>query len=161
MWLAEIAVVLFLILLNGFFAMCELAVVNSRHGRLEQLAEEGRKGARAALALAENPKDFLARVQIGVTFTAIVAGTFSGATLAKRLEDFLLPYPVAAPYAKSIAIGVVVVTVTYLTLVIGELVPKHVALKDPEAIASRVARPLAFLTAGARRWSRSSIAQPI
>jgi len=149
MWMVEISVVLFLILLNGFFAMSELAVVNSRHGRLEQLAAQGRTGARAALALAEDPKRFLARVQIGMTFTAIVAGTFSGATLAKRLEDVLLSYPMVAPYAKTLAIGIVVVVVTYLTLVIGELVPKHVALKDPEAIASRVARPLTFLTKAA------------
>ena len=146
MWLIEIIVVLFLVLLNGFFAMSELAVVNSRRGRLEQLAEQGQSGARAALALADDPKSFLARVQIGVTFTAIVAGTFSGATLAKSLQDFLLAYPVVRPYAQPIAIGIVVVAVTYLTLVIGELVPKHVALKDPEAIASRVARPLTFLT---------------
>ena len=149
MWLIEITVVLLLILLNGFFAMSELAVVNSRRGRLEQLAAQGQKGARAALALADDPKRFLARVQIGVTFTAIVAGTFSGATLAKRLQDFLLTYPVVAPYAQTIAIGIVVVIVTYLTLVVGELVPKHVALKDPEAIASRVARPLTFLTKAA------------
>ena len=115
MWLIEIAVVLVLILVNGFFAMSELAVVNSRHGRLEQLAAQGQSGARAALALANDPKRFLARVQIGVTFTAIVAGTFSGATLSKRLQDFLLAYPVVAPYAKTIAIGIVVVTVTYLT----------------------------------------------
>ena len=133
----------------AFFAMSELGVVNSRYGRLEQLAAQGQSGARAALALADDPKRFLARVQIGVTFTAIVAGTFSGATLAKRLQDFLLAYPVVAPYAKTIAIGIVVVTVTYLTLVVGELVPKHVALKDPEAIASRVARPLTFLTKAA------------
>jgi len=149
MWLIEIFVVLLLILLNGFFAMSELAVVNSRRGRLEQLAEQGQSGARAALALADDPKSFLARVQIGVTFTAIVAGTFSGATLAKRLQDFLLAYPVVGPYAQPIAIGIVVVAVTYLTLVVGELVPKHVALKDPEAIASRVARPLTFLTKAA------------
>src|SRR5208282_2773299 len=149
MWLIEIIIVLLLIVLNGFFAMSELAVVNSRRGRLEQLAEQGQSGARAALALADDPKSFLARVQIGVTFTAIVAGTFSGATLAKRLQDFLLAYPVVGPYAQPIAIGIVVVAVTYLTLVVGELVPKHVALKDPEAIASRVARPLALLTKAA------------
>ncbi len=149
MWLIEIAVVLLLILLNGFFAMSELAVVNSRRGRLEQLAAQGQRGARAALALADDPKRFLAGVQIGMTFTAIVAGTFSGATLAKRLQDLLLTYPVLVPYAKTIAIGIVVMTVTYLTLVAGELVPKHVALKDPEAIASRVARPLALMTKAA------------
>jgi len=149
MWLIEVTVVLFLILLNGFFAMSELAVVNSRHGRLEALAAQGQRGARAALALADDPKRFLAGVQIGVTFTAIVAGTFAGATLAKRLQDLLLTYPAVAPYAKTIAIGIVVVTVTYLTLVAGELVPKHVALKDPEAIASRVARPLALMTKAA------------
>jgi len=149
MWLIEIIIVLLLIVLNGFFAMSELAVVNSRRGRLEQLAEQGQSGARAALALADDPKSFLARVQIGVTFTAIVAGTFSGATLASRLQDFLLSYPVVGPYAQTISIVIVVVFVTYLTLVIGELVPKHVALKDPEAIASRVARPLTFLTKAA------------
>ncbi|MGO9606440.1 MAG: hemolysin family protein [Candidatus Binataceae bacterium] len=146
MWLIEIIVVLLLILLNGFFAMSELAVVNSRHGRLEQLAEEGHKGARAALALADDPKRFLAGVQIGVTFTAIVTGTFSGATLAKSLGELLNNYSILTPYTQPVAIGIVVVAVTYLTLVIGELVPKHVALKDPEAIASRVARPLVLLT---------------
>jgi len=109
--------------------MCELAVVNSRHGRLEQLAEQGQKGARAALALAENPKDFLARLQIGVTFTAIVAGTFSGATLAKTLDDLLLTYPVIAPYASAIAISVVVVTITYLTSRAAPCVGKEPARK--------------------------------
>jgi len=90
MWLIEIIVVLLLILLNGFFAMSELAVVNSRRGRLEQLAEQGQRGARAALVLADDPKNFLARVQIGMTFTAIVTGTLSGATLAKGFGTFLL-----------------------------------------------------------------------
>jgi putative hemolysin len=161
MWSIEIAVVLFLILLNGFFAMSELAVVNSRRGRLEQLAAQGQSGARAALTLADDPKSFLARVQIGVTFTAIVAGTFSGATLAKRLQDLLLTYPVATPYAQTVSIGIVVVVVTYLTLVIGELVPKNIALKDPEAIASRVARPLTFLPRRLHRWSPFSMIQPI
>jgi len=110
MWLIDITVVLILILVNGFFAMSELAVVNSRHGRLEQLVAEGHRGARAALKLAEDPRDFLARVQIGVTFTAIVAGTFSGATLATRLQDLLLGYPPAAPYARPLSIGIVVLS---------------------------------------------------
>lgn len=135
----EIIVVTFLVVLNGFFAMSELAIVSSRHGRLERMAVDGNVGARAALSLANDPGRFLAATQFGMTLTGILAGAFSGATLAERIEEWIAFNAAVAPYAKPISIVVIVVAVTYFTLVVGELVPKQLALKNPEAIAVRVA----------------------
>jgi magnesium and cobalt exporter, CNNM family len=138
----EIAVVLLLVLLNGFFAMSELAVVSSRPTRLRQLANSGSKGARVVLDLSRDPSRFLSSVQIGITLIGILAGAFSGATLASRLGDGLERIPIVAEYSDPIAIALVVMVITYLSLIIGELVPKQLALKNAEAIAARVARPL-------------------
>ncbi|HBZ71203.1 MAG TPA: hypothetical protein DEP35_16330 [Deltaproteobacteria bacterium] len=137
--------VLLLLILNGFLAMSEMAIVSSRRSRLEQLATDGRPNARIALALAEDPSRFLAAVQIGMTLIGILAGALSGATIADRLRAWFELYPVIAPYGKPVAIGIVVLAVTYLSLIIGELVPKQIALKEPEIIALRIATPLAFL----------------
>ena len=142
----EIIAVVLLVLLNGFLAMAELAIVSSRRSRLEQLAAKGHSGARAALSLADDPGRFLATVQAGLTLIGILAGAFSGITLAQRLDVWLDLYPALAPYSKPVAVAIVVVAVTYFSLVIGELVPKQIALKDPEAIAMRVAAPLAAFT---------------
>ncbi len=143
----EIIVVVLLVLLNGFLAMAELAIVSSRRSRLEQLAAKGHSGARAALDdLADDPGRFLATVQAGLTLIGVLAGAFSGITLAQKLDAWLDLYPALAPYSKPVAVAVVVVAVTYFSLVMGELVPKQIALKDPEAIAMRVAAPVAAFT---------------
>jgi putative hemolysin len=141
----EIIVVLALFLLNGYFAMAELAIVSSRRSHLERLAKEGRPGAEIAIALADDPARMLAAVQIGCTTSAMLAGIFSGATLAEKLEQALLAVPVLAAYGKPVSIVLITLGVTYTALVIGELAPKHIALNDPEAIAVRVARPLALI----------------
>ena len=142
----ESLVVVLLVLLNGFLAMSELAIVSSRRPRLERLAGEGRSGARFALALADDPGRFLATVQVGLTSIGILNGAFSGLTLGDRLDDWLDLYPAVAPYSKPLAVALVVMSVTYVSLVIGELAPKQIALKDPEQIAIHVARPLALFT---------------
>jgi len=149
MLVVEIAVVIALFVLNGFFAMAELSIVSSRRAHLERLAKEGRAGAKAALGLFDDPARMLGAVQIGFTTTATLAGIFSGATLAERLENALPDIPVLAAYGKVFSIVVVTVCVTYTALVIGELAPKHIALNDPESIAIRVARPLAFVARAA------------
>ncbi len=134
----EIFVVGCLILLNGFFAMSELAVVSSRRARLEQLADEGVRGARAAMRLMEEPTRFLSTVQVGITSVGVLAGAYSGATLAEPLAGGLSS--VLGRYAYPVSVALVVATITYLSLVVGELVPKRIALNDPERLAARVAR---------------------
>jgi putative hemolysin len=144
----ELLVVAFLIVLNGFFAMSELAVMSSRRARLEHMADEKVRGARAALRLLEEPTRFLSTVQVGITLVGVFAGAFSGATLAEPLSQRL---PGAfGSYAYPVALGVVVVGITYLSLVVGELVPKRIAFNNPERVASLVAPLMARLsTAGA------------
>jgi putative hemolysin len=142
----EIIVVAVLILLNGYLAMCELAIVSSRRSHLERLAESGHAGARAALILASDPARFLAVLQIGITTVAVLTGTFSGATLAHRLDDWLDLLPAIAPYSKPVAFALIVISVAFLSLLFGELVPKQIALKNPEALAIRLARPLVAFT---------------
>jgi putative hemolysin len=136
--LLEIAVVMALVLLNGFFAMSEIAVVSARPARLESLARKGR-GARLALGLARDPGRMLSTVQIGITLVGIVAGAFGGARLAEPLDDALARMPGVAPFSAEIAYTLVIVAITYLSLIIGELVPKHLALRAPERVAARVA----------------------
>lgn len=149
MLILEMAVVLALFVLNGVFAMAELAIVSSRRAHLERLVKEGRPGAQAALALAADPARMLAAVQVGFTTSATLAGIFSGATLAERLEEALLLVPILAAYGKPLSVVIVTIGVTYTALVIGELGPKHIALSNPEAIAIRVARPLTFVASAA------------
>ncbi len=145
----EIIVVLALFVLNGFFAMAELAIVTSRRAHLERLVKERRPGAQIALSLADDPARVLATVQIGVTASASLAGIVSGATLAERLAQALLVFPGIGDYGKPLAIIIVTIGVAYVALVIGELVPKHIGLNNPEAIAIRVARPLAVIARAA------------
>jgi putative hemolysin len=137
--LVEIALILILILANGFFAASEIAIVSARKGRLEQQIQVGRPGAEIALALAERPNRFLATVQVGMTLISTFAAAFGGASIASILETALLAYPALAPYASSIALGVVVVAISYVSLILGELVPKRLALQNAEGIASFVA----------------------
>jgi putative hemolysin len=134
----QIAVIVLLILLNGVFAMSETALVSSRKARLRQRAEEGEKGAQTALELADSPNRFLSTVQIGISLIGILAGAFGGATLAEPLANALRTVPALAPYAGPVAFGMVVVAITYLSLILGELVPKRLALNNAEGVASRV-----------------------
>src|SRR5215207_11251233 len=150
--LLEIVFIFLLLIANGIFAMSEIAVVSARKARLQQRAEAGDPKARAALNLAIAPGKFLATVQIGITLVGILAGAYGGATIAEQLADYLETIPPLAPYGETIGLLVVVVAVTYFSLIIGELVPKQIGLNQPETVASLVARPMHIL---------SSIAAPI
>ncbi len=142
----EILIVLVLVLANGIFAMSEMAVVSSRKGRLQQLANEGDLGAKAALELAESPNRFLSTVQTGITLIGIFAGAFGGATISEKLAELLQQVPLLAPYSASLALGLVVTIISYLSLVVGELIPKRFALSNPERIAGLVARPMGIVS---------------
>lgn len=142
----EILVIFILILLNGFFSMSEIAIVSARKVRLEQRAEEGDKGARQALELAGSTGKFLSAVQIGITLVAMLTGAFGGATLAERLADVLAGVPWLASVASTLALVIVVLLTTYFSLVIGELIPKRIALNNPEKIASSVSGVMRFIS---------------
>ena len=142
----EIAVVVALAVLNGVFAMSETALVSSRRARLRQRADGGDANAGAALRLAEDPNRFLSTVQIGISLIGVLAGAFGGAALAGPLAEALGTVPALAPYAGTLAFAVVVAAITYLSLVVGELVPKRLALGAPETVASLVARPMNLLS---------------
>jgi putative hemolysin len=147
----ELAIVLGLVFVNAFFAMAEMAVVNSRRIRLQQMADDGSRPAAHALALADDPGRLLSAVQVGITLIGIFAGAFGGATLGARLGGYLeSTFPVIAPYAQSIAFAIVVFAITAVSIVVGELVPKRIALSQPETIALRVARPLQIFIMVAR-----------
>ncbi|MGF1624909.1 MAG: hemolysin family protein [Alphaproteobacteria bacterium] len=145
----EIAVLVALTLLNGLFAMSELALVSSRKVRLRQMAEQGSPGARAALRLIDDPTRFLSTVQIGITMVGVVAGAYGGATLGERFGAVLEGLPVLGGYGGTIGVGVVIVAITYLSIVLGELVPKRIALKSPERVAAAAARPMRLLSRAA------------
>jgi len=140
-WL-EFLIVLLLIVFNAALAMAEMAVVSSNKTRLKLLAERGSRGARVALALAEEPGPFLSTVQIGITLVGVLAGAFGGATLSGHLAAVLNHLPFIAPYGELVSMFIVVVGITFLSIVVGELVPKQLALRNPEAIASIVALPM-------------------
>jgi len=141
----EILIIAVLTLVNGLLAMSELAVVSSRPARLKVLAADGNRGAETAMRLAENPGRFLSSVQIGITLVGVLSGAFSGATLGTRLGAWLLSVGVPPGAADALGVGLVVVIITYLSLIVGELVPKQVALRDPEGVASRVARSMVLI----------------
>ncbi|WP_026378972.1 hemolysin family protein [Afifella pfennigii] len=142
----QLLIVLFLILLNGFFAMSELAIVSSRAVRLRQMAEGGSRGARTALRLLEDSTGFLSSVQIGITLVGIFAGAYGGSVFAAPLAEGLERLSFPAQAADEIAFVLVVVAITYLSLIIGELVPKRIALTHAERIAALVARPMRLLS---------------
>jgi putative hemolysin len=146
----EIVTIIVLITINGIFAMSEFALVSAKRTRLKQLAEEGDTGAVAALELANELTPFLSTIQIGITLVGIFAGAFGGATVAEGLAAYLRDFPALAPYSNVLSITLVVLVITYLTLIFGELVPKRVALSKAEAIASKVAKPMLFLSTVAR-----------
>lgn len=141
----DLLVVLFLTILNGFFAMSELAVISARRARLQVLADEGRRSAKAAIDLASNPGRFLSSVQIGITLIGILAGASSGARLTDHLNEYLSRVPLLADISGPLSLAIVVAGITYLSLVVGELVPKQLALRDAEAVASAVAIPMRTL----------------
>ena len=144
--LLEISIVLVLLLANGVFAMTEIAIVSSRKGLLQSMAEQGNSGAARALKLADSPNRFLSTVQIGITLVGIVAGALGSGTVASKLAEFLCVIPLIGEYAKPISLVLVIGVLTYLSLVIGELVPKRLAMKYPEAIASAMSGPMAALS---------------
>jgi putative hemolysin len=146
----EIAVIFVLLLANGVFAMAEIAVVSSRKSRLRRLADLGNGNARVALDLAEAPNRFLSTVQVGITLVGIFAGAFGGATLATKLAGPLGQISFLAPHADKLAFAIVVMIITYFSLVLGELVPKRFALSNPEGISMAVARPMNWLSRFAR-----------
>lgn len=141
--LLEIALILILLIGNGAFAMTEIAIVSSRRGLLQARADSGSKGAALALALADSPNRFLSTVQIGITLVGILAGAFGGASLSQRLSTVLEPY--LGRFSGEVAFAVVIGAITYASLVIGELVPKRLAMRYPESIASLMAGPMAWL----------------
>ncbi len=135
----ELAIAVALIALNGVFALSELAVVSARKSRLRSMAEARRSGAAAALALAEEPGRFLSTVQIGITLIGILSGVVSGAALGDRLADILTEAGLTRSLADTLGYGLVIGVITYLSVIVGELVPKHLALRDPEGVACLVA----------------------
>jgi putative hemolysin len=135
----ELAIVTILILVNGLLALAELAIVSSRRARLQAMVDREVVGARRALALASDPGRFLSTVQIGITLVGVLSGAFSGATLGLRLAEWFAQLGPPAGVAEAVGVGMVVTVITYFSLVIGELVPKQIALRNPEKIAVRVA----------------------
>ncbi len=142
----EVAVILLLIVLNGLFSLSELALVSVRRARLAVLERKGVKGAAAARLLADDPQRFLPTVQVGITLVSVLTGVFGGARIASHLQAWLATIPAVAQGAEGISLALVVVVTTYLTLVLGELVPKQLALRTPELMAIRVAGPIAVLS---------------
>lgn len=142
----EIALLIALVLLNGVFAMSEIAVVSSRKARLQSLADDGDQGARVALAMHQEPSNFLSTIQIGITSVGILSGAIGETALAIPLAEWLALIPGFEPHASIFALVVTVVVLTYFSVVIGELVPKSLGLLAPEAVAASVARPMLLLT---------------
>ncbi|HZD10738.1 MAG TPA: hemolysin family protein [Candidatus Binatia bacterium] len=145
----EIAIVLLLILVNGIFAMSEIAIVSARRVRLERMARNGNRGAQRALELVNTPNRLLSTVQVGITLVGIFAGAFGGATIADELADVLSRIGPLRPYAASISLALVVGIITFLSVVVGELVPKRIALQNPERVSSLVARPMELISLAA------------
>lgn len=144
--MTEIFIILGLILLNGVFSMAEIALVSARKARLEAQANKGDARAREALKLANNPDTFLSTVQIGITLIGILTGIFSGETLTRRVSDFFSGIPLLAQYAKGLGTAVIVVLITYFSLVLGELLPKRIGLSSPERIAKLAAGPMGIIS---------------
>src|SRR6266404_3406629 len=142
----ELGIVTILIIVNGLLSMSELAIVSSRPARLAGLVEKGVRGSRRARALASDPGKFLSTVQIGITLIGVLSGAFSGATLGLRLTAWLVELGLSQGLAEAIGVGAVVTIITYASLIVGELVPKQIALRDPEAVAVRVAPYMVLLS---------------
>ena len=142
----EILIILFLILLNGIFSMSEIALISARKNRLETAAKKGNKNAKAALDLANSPNEFLSTVQIGITLIGILTGIYSGDKITTDVRNFVATFEALKPYSESIAVGIVVVVLTFFSLVLGELLPKRIGLNYPEGIAKAVAVPMKLVS---------------
>jgi len=148
--LFNVSIILLLILLNGVFALAEIALVSARRARLKQMVQDGSRSAQVALDLSDDPNQFLSTVQIGITLIGVFAGAFGGANIAGLLAEPMRDWPLIGPYAGAVSLMLVVGIITYLSVVIGELVPKRVALQHAERISVIIARPMRLLSAIAR-----------
>jgi putative hemolysin len=142
----EILIIFFLIILNGVFSMSEIALISARKNRLENAAKKGNASAKAALDLANSPNKFLSTVQIGITLIGILTGIFSGDKITTDVQAFVQGFESMKPYADSISVGIVVVILTFFSLVLGELLPKRIGLNYPETIAKSVAIPMKWIS---------------
>lgn len=144
--MTEILVILFLILLNGIFAMAEIAMVSSRKTRLESVAKKGDRTAKKALELSRNPSKFLSTVQIGITLIGILMGIYSGEKIAGDLENYLYRFDLLRPYSETLAITIIVIILTFFSLVLGELVPKRIGLLMPETLSRILSYPMYLIS---------------
>jgi len=142
----QILIIVAVILINAVFVLSEMSVASSRKARLQQRVNEGDRGASTALRLLENPNLFLATVQIGITLVSVLVGAVGGVTLSEPLSALFMQIPVLAPFAESLALGIVVVAITFVSIILGELVPKRIALHNPERIASVLAGPMIIVS---------------
>jgi putative hemolysin len=142
----EILIILLLVLLNGVFSMSELSLVSSRKFKLESARKKGSKGAKAALELSENPSKFLSTVQIGITLIGILLGVYSGENLTNDVKEYLDKFESLSAYSDEIATSVIVIFITYLSIVLGELLPKRIGMTYPESIAISLARPMQIVS---------------
>lgn len=142
----EILIIIGLVLLNGIFSMSEMSLVSSRKFKLENAKKKGSTGAKTALELSENPTKFLSTVQIGITLIGILLGVYSGEKLTQNVTDYLMQFELIIPYAQTIATGIIVVFVTYLSIVLGELLPKRLGMTFPEPLAILLAKPMKILS---------------
>nr|WP_255702337.1 hemolysin family protein [Flavobacterium sp. SM15] len=142
----EIVIIFLLILLNGVFSMSEIALISARKNRLETAAKKGNTSAKTALDLANSPNKFLSTVQIGITLIGILTGIYSGEKVTDNVQLFLEQFEMLKPYSQSLAVGIVVVVLTYFSLVLGELLPKRIGLNYPETIAKAVAVPMKMIS---------------
>ena len=141
----EILIILILILINGIFSMSEIALVSARKNRLTSAAQQGNRGAKTALELQAAPSKLLSTVQIGITLIGLLTGIYSGEKITQDMEAFILQFPVIAKYASTLSVVVVLIIVTFFSLVLGELVPKRIGLTYPEAIAKTMAMPMKII----------------
>ncbi|MFQ6162141.1 hemolysin family protein [Sinorhizobium meliloti] len=142
----ELLVIFILLLINAFFALSEMAIVSASKPLLRQMVKQGNRRAEAALTLAEDPGKFLSTVQVGITLVGILAGAYGGATIAAKIAPFLNDIGWISPYGDTVAVALVVTLITFLSVVIGELIPKQLALRNPEGLAMFVAGPMALLS---------------
>lgn len=142
----EVIIIIALILLNGIFSMSEMSLVSARKFKLESAKKKGSKGAKTALELSENPTRFLSTVQIGITLIGILLGVYSGESMTKDVEQYLAHFEQLSPYAHNLAVVIIVIGVTYLSIVLGELLPKRLGLTFPEPIAIFLAKPMKVLS---------------
>jgi putative hemolysin len=154
----DLLLLLLLIVLNALFAMSEMAVVSSRRVRLQRMADDGHPGAQAAQALHDEPGGFLSTIQVGITTIGVLSGIVGEGLIATPIAKWLTQFPLLEPYAKGLSLATAVTIITFLSVVIGELVPKRLALRAPERIASIVARPMTWFARITRPlvWTLSS-----